>query len=124
MVFLPDQTANVDWVAVVPKSASARDVVFNRVPDAAMNERSVLEKFKGTYECDGKSMHVTVGQDDQLIATLPGQVGIELLPRNNTEFMLRNLFGYSIHFKLDNSGVVTEALVTEPNGTNTLKKKS
>ena len=124
VVFLPDQTANVDWVAVVPKSVSARDVVFNRIPDDAMNERSLLEKFKGTYECDGKMMHVTLGQDDHLIVTLPGQVGIELLARNDTEFMLRNLFGYGIRFKLDNSGVVTEALVTEPNGTNTLKKKA
>ena len=89
-----------------------------------MNERSLLEKFKGTYECDGKMMHVTLGQDDHLIVTLPGQVGIELLARNDTEFMLRNLFGYGIRFKLDNSGAVTEALVTEPNGTNTLKKKA
>jgi len=122
VVFLPDQTANVDWVAVVPKSASARDVIFNRIPNAAMNERNLLEKFNGTYESDGKIMHVTVDQDDHLIVTLPGQVGIELLARNDTEFTLNNRFGYSIRFKLDNSGVVTEALVTEPNGTNTLKK--
>lgn len=122
VVFLPDQTANIDWVAIVPKSA--RDVIFNRISNPAMNERNLLEKFKGTYECDGKIMHVTLGQDDHLIVTLPGQVGIKLLARNDTEFTLHNRFGYSIGFKLDNSGVVTEALVKEPNGTNTLKKKS
>ena len=124
VVFLPDQTANIDWVAVVPKSRSARDVIYNRISNAAMNERDLLEKFKGTYESDGKIMHVTLGQNDRLIVTLPGQAGIELLPRNDTEFTLHNRFGYSIRFNLDNSGEVTEALVTEPNGTNTLKKKS
>lgn len=121
VVFLPDQTANIDWLAVVPKSASARDVIFNRISNAA--ERNLLEKFKGTYESDGKIMHVTLEQDDHLIVTLPGQAGIELRPRNDTEFTLDNRFGYSIRFELDNSGMVTEALVTEPNGTNKLKKK-
>jgi len=122
VVFLPDQTANVDWVAVVPKSASARDVIFNRISNGPMNDRNLLEKFKGTYESDGKIMYVTLEQD-HLIVTLPGQVGIELLARNNTEFTLANRFGYSIRFELDDSGMVTEALVSEPNGTNTLKKK-
>jgi hypothetical protein len=123
VVFLPDQTANVDWVAVVPKSVLAKDVIFNRVPNVALNERNLLEKFQGTYESDGKVMHVTLQQENHLMVTLPGQVGIELMARKDTEFTLNNLFEYSIRFELDNSGMVTEALVTEPNGTNTLRKK-
>jgi hypothetical protein len=123
VVFLPDQAANIDWIAVVPKSVSARDVIFNRIPNAAISEPNGLEKFKGTYRSNGKTMHVALREGERLILTIPGQVGIELLPRQANEFSLDKRFGYSIRFELDDTDAVTAALVTEPNGTNTLKKQ-
>jgi hypothetical protein len=127
VVFLPDQAANIDWVAVVPRSVSARDVIFNRIPNAAISETNWLEKFKGTYQSNGKTMHVALsegeGEGEHLVLTIPGQVGLELLPRQATEFSLDKKFGYSVRFKLDDTGKVTEAVVSEPNGSNTLKKQ-
>jgi hypothetical protein len=39
------------------------------------------------------------------------------------EFNLKNLTGYSIEFIMDESAVVSEAKVTQPNGVFTAKKK-
>jgi hypothetical protein len=40
-----------------------------------------------------------------------------------TEFNLKGLQGYSVVFKTDAAGIVTEAVFHQPNGTFTAKKK-
>jgi len=88
-----------------------------------MTERSFLEKFVGEYELMGMIVTVSLKGEKTLVLSVPGQPEYELVPYQGTEFNLKNLTGYSIKFIMDESGIVTEAKVTQPNGVFTAKKK-
>jgi hypothetical protein len=46
-----------------------------------------------------------------------------LVPYKGTTFNLKGLSGYSIEFRMDESGNVKEAKITQPNGIFTAKRK-
>ncbi|MBV9927450.1 MAG: carbamoyltransferase [Acidobacteria bacterium] len=123
LIFIPDGKGNMDSLVVLPAHASAREVVFMRKPDASVRGRALLERFVGDYGSNGKSLSITLGGDEELVLTVPGQVGIQLVPRTPTEFRLQQIPGYCVEFRDDGDGVVVEAVVTEPEGGNVLKKK-
>ena len=106
----------------MPVNKSARDVVFTRV-SSELTDKFALEMLTGTYQSNGKLMDIELVQNERLIIRVPGQAGIELLPRKPTEFGLKNFFGYRVQFNVDQRGVATDALVKEPNGSNTLRRK-
>ncbi|MFB0518419.1 MAG: serine hydrolase, partial [Acidobacteriota bacterium] len=58
-----------------------------------------------------------------LILVVPGQPEYELVPYKGTEFNIKTLPGYSIEFVMDDSGLVTEAKLIQPNRVFTAKKK-
>jgi len=69
-------------------------------------------------------LSVTLGGENTLIVTVPGQPELELVPYKGTTYNLKNLQGFSIKFKLDDSGNVYEAELTQPNGIFAAKKSS
>ena len=88
-----------------------------------MTEKSFLEKFVGQYELSGVEIKVALRDEKTLSLTAPGQPDYELVPYKGTEFNLKGLQGYSLVFKTDAAGIVTEAVFHQPNGTFTAKKK-
>ncbi|HEY9284476.1 MAG TPA: hypothetical protein VIP46_13550, partial [Pyrinomonadaceae bacterium] len=60
--------------------------------------------------------------DGRLAAAVPGQLGLELVPRSDTDFVLRNIPGYAVEFTLGSSGAVTGAVVTQPKAVFELKR--
>ena len=58
-----------------------------------------------------------------LVASVPGQPEMELVPYQGTEFNIKGATGMSIEFIVDASGSVTEAKLKQPGGTLTAKKK-
>jgi hypothetical protein len=88
-----------------------------------MSDRNFLAQFIGDYDLLGLPMSIMLKGDTTLMARLPGQPDIELVPRRGTEFLVKNLSGYSIEFVKDDSGVVIEAIVTQPWGVFTAKKQ-
>jgi carbamoyltransferase len=123
LIFIPDGKGNMDCVVALPPSPPAREVVFTRRPDASARDRALLEKFVGDYGSNGKSMNIALRGDGELVLTVPGQIGVELVARAPSEFRLKHIHGYSIEFRDDGSGAVIEAVVAEPTGGNVLKKK-
>ena len=102
---------------------SVKDIVFTRAAEKKMTEKSFLEKFVGQYELSGVEIKVALRDEKTLSLTAPGQPDYELVPYKGTEFNLKGLQGYSLVFKTDAAGIVTEAVFHQPNGTFTAKKK-
>lgn len=106
-----------------PLEPMVSDIVFKRVPGKKMLEKSFLEQFTGIYEVMGMPMTVALKGETALITSLPGQPDQELVPYKGTEFRVKGLSGYSLEFKSDESGTITEALLAMPYGAFTAVKK-
>jgi len=120
--FSIDLKGNIGSLAVQLEPA-VKENIFTRMPEKKMMERSFLEKFVGEYELQGVTLTISLKGEKTLVASVPGQGEIELVPYKGTEFNLKNLVGFSIEFIVDESGTVTEAKVTQPNGVFTAEKK-
>jgi len=88
---------------------TVKDIVFTRLADKKMSERSFLEKFCGQYELQGQVFTVQLKGENALIVTTPGQPEMELVPYRGTEFSIKNAANVSIEFVLDAAGAVVEA---------------
>jgi hypothetical protein len=101
----------------------AKEIVFTRAAEKKMAEKGFLEKFVGVYELSGVEVQVALRGDKTLTLTVPGQPEYELVPSRGTEFNLKDLPDYSVEFKTDAGGAVTEVVFRQPNGTFTAIKK-
>ncbi len=107
----------------IPLEPHVKDIVFTRMPERAMLEKSFLEPLAGKYEIGGRTVTVALEGEKTLVLVIPGQPQYELIPRHGTLFDLKGLSGFSIEFKKDASGAVTEAVFYQPDGTYVAKKK-
>ncbi len=107
-----------------PFEPTVKEIVFNRVPDKRMRERSFLEPFTGEYELPGQTLTVSLRGNDTLVATLPGRPAMDLVPDHGTTFNVKGVYStFTIEFQQDSSGQVTGAVLTEPGSTSMVKKK-
>jgi CubicO group peptidase (beta-lactamase class C family) len=104
---------------------NVKDIVFTRMPDKQLSERSFIEAFTGQYEIPGSPVVLTVSLhgDHTLFASVPGQPDYELVPRRGTRFDFAVANGLSLEFKRDASGKVTEAVLNQLGTVVVLKKK-
>jgi CubicO group peptidase (beta-lactamase class C family) len=122
VMFLYNKKGAVDRL-LVPLEPNVDDIIFTRVPDESMRERAFLEPFTGEYELGGTVLTVSLKGDDTLVLTGPGQPSYELVPTRGTSFDLKTLTGYSLEFRQDESGAVTELVLYQPNGTFVAKRR-
>lgn len=122
VTFFYNKKGDIDRLAV-PLEPAVSDIVFTRVADEAMKQRSFLEAFVGQYEIGPTTVTVALKGEDALTLTVPGQPTYELVPTRGTSFDIKGLNGFSVEFKKDTSGAVTEAVFYQPNGTFVAKKK-
>ncbi len=120
--FFTDNKGNISSLSVQLED-SVEAIVFTKMPEKKMKERSFLEKFVGEYLLGEITVTVSLRGDNELVLFVPGQPKYELVPYKGTEFNLKNLAGYSVEFVVNEAGKVTEAKVTQPNGVFTAKKK-
>jgi hypothetical protein len=120
--FSTDLKGNINSLSV-QLEPSVKEIVFSRIASKAMSEKSFLEKFAGLYDFGGVVATVALKDDQTLTLTVPGQPVYELVPYRGTEFNLKGLPGFSLEFRLDASGRVTEMVSRQPNGSFTAKKK-
>lgn len=117
-----DLKGNIDHFTI-PLDASVTPIRFNRMPDESMKDKEFLEQFTGEYELMGMTLTVSLRGEDTLIASVPGQGDQELVPYMGTTFNLKGLTGFSIEFRKNGGGKVTEALITQPGGAFTATRK-
>ena len=107
-----------------PLEPTVADIAFKRAAAQEMREKRFLERFVGVYEVAGVVVTISLKGDCTLQASLPGQPDYELVPYRDTEFTLKGLSGFSVAFQTDETGAVTAAEVTRPNGVFTAVRKS
>lgn len=119
--FATDPAGDITAVAA-PLEPTTPDIVFDRVPPAAMTDPAFLDRFVGAYEVMGATMTVARMGSDALRLSLPGQPAYALAPCRGTEFRLAGLSGFSVEFEADDSGAVTGAILTQPDGVYTARR--
>lgn len=124
VVFLTDLNGDISSLSI-PLEPSVKDIVFTRMPDKQLTERSFIEAFAGQYEIPGAPvpLTVTLRGNHELVASVPGQPDYLLNPRRGTTFQLADFSGITIEFKRDASGKVTEAVLDQLGTVIILKKK-
>lgn len=120
--FSTDLQGNIGSLAV-PFEPSVDPIVFTRMPEKKMMERSFLEQFVGEYVLGEITSKIYIKGENTLFALVPGQPEYELIPYRGTEFKFKSVPGVTIEFILDESGKVIEAKVTQPEGVFRAKKK-
>ena len=75
--FWTDEQGNVSRLAL-PLEPSVKDIVFERIPERRMRERTFLERLVGRYDIMGAPFLVALKGDDRLAANFPGQPASEL----------------------------------------------
>ncbi len=120
--FALDLKGNVGSISV-PLESAVGPIVLVRMPEKKMRERAFLEQFEGEYLLNEIVLKVYLKADDTLFTLVPGQPEYELVPYKGTRFTLKGVPGVSIEFIQDESGKVSEAKITQPEGVFTAKKK-
>lgn len=122
VMFFSDMKGDISSLSI-PLEPHVKDIVFNRLPEREMTTRSFLEPLAGQYLLGGLTETVSLEGDKKLFLIVPGQPKYELIPRRGTTFDIKGLSAYSIEFKKDASGKVTEAVFYQPDGTYVAKRK-
>jgi hypothetical protein len=117
-----DLKGNVTSVAV-QLEPTVKDVVFTRLPEKKMSERSFLEKFVGQYEFQGQLFSVQLKGENTLIAVVAGQPEMELVPYRGNEFTIKGAPNTAIEFILDAAGAVVEARLKQAGAVMSAPKK-
>ncbi len=120
--FFTDVKGNISRLSI-PMEPAVEEAVFARIPERCLTEKSFLERFTGEYELFDKSVIVSLKGENTLVLSIPHQPDYELAPYQGAEFTLKGLHGFSVEFKHDETGVVTEAVFTQPNAVFTARKK-
>ena len=120
IMFQMNKAGDIDRVSV-PMEPSVKDIIFTRRAEPIA--KSTLEKLTGDYDMSGNLVKIWLRGENTLIASIPSQPDVELRPVKNMLFNVKGLEGYSVEFKLDAAGKVTEALLVQPGGSAVLKRK-
>jgi CubicO group peptidase (beta-lactamase class C family) len=114
VMFHTDLNGDISSVSI-PLQPDVADIVFTRMPDKQLMQRSVLEAFAGQYDIPGSPVPLTIvlRGDHTLVASAPGQPDLELVPTRGTTFNLKGINGVTFEFKRDTSGKVAEVMLNE-----------
>lgn len=115
VTFFYNKQGDIDRLAV-PIEPGVSDIVFTRMVDEAMRQRSVLEPFIGQYELESTTVTIALRGNDTLTFTALGELTYKLVPTRGTTFDIKGRNGFSVEFKQDAAGAVTDMVVYQPNG--------
>jgi CubicO group peptidase (beta-lactamase class C family) len=124
VMFITDLDGDISSISM-PLQPDVKDIVFTRMPDRQLTQRSFIEPFAGDYEIQGSPVPIKISLrgENSLIASVPGQPDYKLNPKRGTTFQLADYVGVTIEFKRDAAGKVTEAVLNQLGTVVVLKKK-
>jgi len=120
--FFTDVKGKIDRLAI-PLEPAVEDIVFTKMPDKGITEKAFLERFVGVYDLFGKDLTVSLRGKDRLVFSIPDQPQYELVPYEGAEFILKGVPGARIEFNQDETGAISEAILTQPGAVFTARKK-
>lgn len=107
----------------IPFQSGVKDIVFERVADKLMKTAEFLRPLAGMFELGSRTVTVTLRDDNVLMLDIPGQTPYELIPVRGTRFALKGLTGYTVEFRKDTAGKVTDLAFYQPDGNYVAKRK-
>ncbi len=118
---------NSDWEGNIASLScsfepNVRDIVFTRMPDRRMRERSFLDPIAGVYQVADFKYVITVRPDNVLSVTLPTGKVWELEPVRGNTFAVKGENELTLDFKRDASGKVTEFSLNQAGSSEIYKK--
>ncbi|MHA2041587.1 MAG: serine hydrolase [Candidatus Thorarchaeota archaeon] len=88
-------------------------ISFNRLPDEHLRDKKFLDTLLGKYDVAGQIIEIVPKGDDTIMAVPSGQSAIELQPVRGMRFQTKDTGHFSITFRKDESGRVSEFLYSE-----------
>ncbi len=114
-----NKQGDIETASAALDPALGEDIVFRRVAKLSPEE---LPPLAGEYVLGELTATVSLS-NGTLRLSVPGQPQYELLPKRGLSFDVKGLPGFTVEFKKDASGKVTEAVFSQPNGVFTAKRK-
>jgi hypothetical protein len=105
-----------------PFEAAVKAIVFVKKPDARLFDPAFLARFTGDYSFQGQTISVAI-KGSALVANLPGQPQLDLMPSIAGDFVLKQVQVVSIHFVSDEQGKVSAFELRQPGTVLTAKRK-
>lgn len=118
--FHMNKQGDIHSVSAALEAAAQEDIVYTRAGEKL--SRDVLQSLAGEYAFGELTATVAL-VGDVLHLTVPEQPQYELVPTRELSFDIKGMAGFSVEFKKDASGKVSEAIFHQPNGVFTAKKK-
>ena len=119
--FYTNWSGDIDRLSIPLEPTLPEDIVFTRVPEKI--SKDTLLTLVGDYSLGDATVHVGLA-GDALQLSIPGQPSYDLVPTRGLSFNLKGLSGFSVEFKKDPSGKISEMLVAQPGGASVARKKS
>ena len=104
---IPTGTGNIASLSC-SLEPNVKDIVFTRLPDRRMRERSFLEPIAGVYQVADFKYLVTLRPDNVLTVALPNGKVWELDPVRGNTFAVKGENDLTLDFKRNPGGQVTE----------------
>jgi carbamoyltransferase len=124
VVFVADRGGHIDSVALMLKGLLPSDIIFCGVASETADDAGLRARVAGEYGDGARELSVRLkGRDGLVAAAVAGQSPLELTFKGGGRYAVKNIPGYNIEFTDDGSGGVAEAIVTQPSGVFTLKKR-
>jgi CubicO group peptidase (beta-lactamase class C family) len=98
-----------------PVEAALEDISFARKPDAKLSDPAWLKKLEGPYDT-GTQKIALILKGNGLVASIPGQPELNLMPSLGGEFFLKQAPQVIIAFRFDDKGQVVSADLIQPGG--------
>jgi len=105
-----------------PFEAAVKEIVFVKKPDARLFDPAYLARFAGDYNMLGQTINVSI-KGNSLVANLPGQPPLDLLPSLSGDFVIKQMQVVSLHFVSDDQGKVSAVEIRQPGTVLTAKRK-
>lgn len=120
--FITDLNGDISSLSM-PLESNVKPIVFERVAERRMFERSFIEPFTGNYDLFGTTLSVTLKGENTLVMSEPGSPVLKLIPKHGTTFDVESHPGETIEFKQDTSGKITEAVLYTTESAYVIKRK-
>lgn len=120
ITFIPDKNGFVERALV--NMGEQGEAVFTRELKRQSVSKKFMSKCAGEYEIADRKVKVALQDDGKFTITVAGQPNYVLVPGKDETFDLKNTPGYRVEFRQGPQGAITQAILTQPNGTFVLKK--
>jgi CubicO group peptidase (beta-lactamase class C family) len=118
--FYTNWNGEIDRLSLPLVPTLPEGILFTRAPEKI--SKDMLLNLVGDYSLGNDTALVSLA-GDTLQLTIAEEPSYDLLPTRGLSFNLKGLDGFSVEFKKDGSGKISEMLVVQPQGATVAKRK-